>query len=77
MNINEKLFITLRFLSFYLFPLKMDQRAAREKVMRYYKDEPTTHDTTNLDKQQDWNESELLLENILADLQQENNSYFK
>ena len=55
----------------------MDQRAAREKVMRYYKDEPTTHDTTNLDKQQDWNESELLLENILADLQQENNSYFK
>ena len=52
----------------------MDQRVAREKVMRYYKDEPT-HDTTTPKTQQDWNESELLLENILADLQKDNNMY--
>ena len=57
-------------MSTYLFPLKMDQNSARQKVMRYYKEE----DPKEIDPdKKKWNESKSLLDNILADLQLEDN----
>ena len=48
----------------------MDPNSARQKVMRYYKEE----DPKEIDPdKENWNESKSLLDNILADLQLDNN----
>ena len=48
----------------------MDPNSARQKVMRYYKEE----DPKEIDPdKENWNESKSLLDNILADLRVEDN----
>ena len=48
----------------------MDANSARQKVMRYYKEE----DPKEIDSdKENWNESKSLLDNILADLHVEEN----
>ena len=48
----------------------MDQNSARQKVMRYYKEE----DPKEIDPdKKNWNESKSLLDNILAIVQVEEN----
>ena len=70
LKISLFVFTNSRFLSTYLFPLKMDPNSARQKVMRYYKEE----DPKEIDPdKENWNESKSLLDNILADLQLDNN----
>ena len=48
----------------------MDPNSARQKVMRYYKEE----DPKDIDPyKENWNETKSLLDNILADLHVEDN----